>query len=139
MMKTKAKIATRKMSDREAYLDAERRHPGKCDWLAAAIARIGKCGKPGIRGIDVTHVAAAELGMSWQKVIAILEHGAGILMFMQVADLAERAEIPIELLRVGALPSESTSEIAISRGARRVGRSDHVLKERMESNGQDRP
>lgn len=114
--KSKAKIAAREMSDLEAaFRDdvaliedgvvAERRYPRKFDWLTYAIARVGKYGKPGIRGIDVIHVAAAELGMLWQKVIAIREHGAGILTFTQAIDLAKRAELPIDLLRVGGLPA----------------------------------
>jgi hypothetical protein len=111
-------INAREMTDQETAVDAER-PPDKFDWLTYAIFRVGKHGKPGIRGIDIIHVAAAELGISWQKVIAIRKHGAGILTFTQAIDLAKRAEISIELLRVGPLPTDQhpRTRSAVARAA----------------------
>jgi hypothetical protein len=102
-MKDKSKIKTRLMS--ETAEEAERRNPGEIDWLAYAIAEIGRCGKPG-SDEKFIHTAARELGMTHQKVIAILEHGAGNLTFSQVSDIAKRAGIPMNMLRVGPIPPE---------------------------------
>jgi hypothetical protein len=65
------------------------------DWLALAIGDIG-----GADG-DMIRIAARELGITRQKVVSILEHGAGSLTFSQVADLSRRARIPMELFRMG--------------------------------------
>jgi hypothetical protein len=71
--------------------------------LTYTIAVIGSAGKDDVREDQVLHVAARELGWTWQKVIAILEHGVGSLTFSQVADLADRAQVSMSLLRVGPL------------------------------------
>jgi hypothetical protein len=111
-MKRKSKINTRVMSG--SAEDAERQNPGEIDWLALAIADIGGCGKPG-SDKKFLHRTAHALGMTHQKVIAILEHGVGHLTFSQVIDIANRARVPMNLLRVG--PPDGKHPMARALGA----------------------
>jgi hypothetical protein len=75
--------------------------PFKMDWLAYAIGVMGD--KPGA-GENTVQAAARELGVTRQKIISVLERGAGKLVYSQVLDLANRAGISVSLLRVGPAP-----------------------------------
>jgi hypothetical protein len=85
--------------------DAERWNPGEIDWLAYAIAAIGGCGKPG-SDEKFLHRNARELGITHQKVIAILEHGVSHLTSNQVIDISKRTYIPMSMFRLGPPPPE---------------------------------
>jgi hypothetical protein len=123
-MKTQRNIEPRTKFTARDTLAAEQLHPGGVDWLTYTIAVIGGVGKDDVREDHVLHLAARELGWTWQKVVAILEHGVGSLTFSQVADLADRARVSMSLLRVGppsAGQRKVAKEIARSHGRKRAG------------------
>jgi hypothetical protein len=92
-----------------ANVPGKDRHSAEFDWLAYALGKIGDHGKSRA-GENLLQAAARELGVTRQRIISWLEKGIGHLTFSQVADLADRAGVPVDMLKSRCGPHDYSYE-----------------------------